>query len=217
MGKNNLPSTGWTRKLFPILLLVLLPPLCGFTDFQVGVKKGVNLATQYGFNRGAYEAELARFFQIGVFASFDFLYGLSLEPGISYSVKGRMDRAAASIDKLMLEGISAPVLLKYTALDSWITSTLYAGAEVAFALSAMSYTGDSVTMTTEALAPGDEFKRFDMGLLAGTEAMLMLGPYVFLIDLRLSLGLLAAQPKGILDGRPRNFVVSLLFGYGLKL
>jgi hypothetical protein len=61
-----------------------------------------------------------------------------------------------------------------------------------------------------------EFNRFDVGLLIGTEAMLMLGPYVFLIDLRFSLGLLAVQPKGVLDGKPRSAVVSLLIGYGLR-
>jgi hypothetical protein len=119
MRKNSFRPNAIAKPI-ALLLLVLLLPICAYADFQVGVKKGLNLATQYGFKRGPYEAELARFFQIGFFASFDFLYGLKLEPGISYSVKGRMDRAAASIDKLMLEGLSAPVLLKYTALESWI-------------------------------------------------------------------------------------------------
>jgi hypothetical protein len=101
-------------------------------------------------------------------------------------------------------------------LESWVTSTLYVGAELAFALSALSYTGDTVTTTTVSLDK-DGFNRFDLGVLVGSEAKLTLGPYIFLIDLRLSFGLLAAQPKGILDGKPRNAVLSLLVGYGLKI
>jgi hypothetical protein len=200
-------------KRSAILLLALIA-IAAHAEFEMGVKKGVNLATQYGFDRGALRPELARFFHIGLFADFPVFATLRGEAEIAYTVRGRLDRGAGTVDKLMLENLTAPFALKIRLLDSWIAAAAYAGAEAAFNLGGLRYSGSSASMTTEPLTSA-ELRLFDVGLLVGTDARVPLGPYLLLLDLRVTVGMLPAVE--LAGEKPRSVVVSLLFGYGLRL
>jgi len=197
-----------------VVLLLTLVCIAAHGDFEAGVKKGLNLATQYGFDRSAFQPEMARFFHIGLFADFPLFAPVRAEAQIAYSVRGRMDRGAGTVDELMLENVTVPFVLKLRLLESWFVATAYAGAEAAFNLGGVRYSGSSAAMTTEALTRSER-RLFDAGLVAGTETKFPLGPWLLLMDLRITVGLLPAVE---LDGeKPRSAVVSVLVGYGLRL
>ena len=151
---------------------------------------------------------------IGLFVDFPLFHAVRAEAQIAYSVRGRVDRGAGTVDELMLENLAVPFALKLRLLESWFIATAYAGAEAAISLGGVRYSGSSASMTTEPLAASDR-RLLDVGLLAGTETKVPLGPWLLLVDLRLTVGML---PVVELDGeKPRSAVLSALVGYGLRL
>lgn len=201
-----------TKRL--VIFFLALLPVAVYGDLEVGVKKGLNLATQYGFERLSLRPELSRLFHIGFYADIPMAARMRLEAGAAYSFRGRMDRLGASFDRLTLQSITVPLTAKYVALESWIESTLYGGAEGVLTLAGSRYSGDASSLATIRLT-SEELRLFDLGVVLGTEARVPFGPFVLLLDLRFTVGLL---PSAVIDGeRPRNALVSLLFGYGMRL
>ncbi len=202
------------KRIF-MALVFLFVCIAVNAEFEIGVKKGINLCTQYGYDRTPLEQEFVGFFNGGLFVEFPISSSISLESGLSYSVKGRKDTAPGFTDQLMLTYISLPAAVKYVFLDGWIISNLYTGAEVSIAINGTSYIGDPVNIAAVNLGK-DELHFFDAGLLLGTEIKVPFGPYIVLLDFRFTLSLLPAVPEQVDEKPPRNAVFSILLGYGLR-
>ncbi len=202
------------KQIFMVLVFLFVC-IAVNAEFEIGVKKGINLCTQYGYDRTPLEQKFVGFFNGGLFAEFPISSSINLESGLSYSVKGRKDTAPGFTDQLMLTYISLPAAVKYVFLNSWIISNLYTGVEVSIAINGTSYVGDPVNITAVKLGK-DELRFFDAGILLGTEMKVPLGTYIVLLDFRFTLSLLPAVPGQIDDKPPRNAVFSILLGYGLR-
>ena len=192
--------------------LLVFPLLLAVSDGYLGVKKGLNVASQYGYDSNFREKRPILGFAGGVYFSWGISDLITLEPEILFSVKGRFEYDELSEYRLSISYFDLPVLFKLRLGGERLGISLYGGPQAAFPLSAAMRIRESRDVpVTRSL--NDDLAGPDAGIVVGIEAGLPVGAYILALDMRYNLGFLPA----LTTGKPRNSTITILLGYGYRM
>ena len=204
------------RVLSTMLMFALFFTICGTTlqaqsKITYGVKGGLSLANLYGDDISDVDSKIG--FTAGAFLNIGTSGQISIQPELLYTMKGAKDDVLGLEEKLKLNYIEVPILIKWTSpSEGTIRPNLFIGPAPAFLMSAKfeeTFGGVLVEIDIK-----DEVKSFDFGVVFGGGLDFAAGSGSFVIDIRYTLGLTSVDDSGF-DADLKNKVFSASIGYAL--
>jgi len=197
------------RSLSIVLFILTISPSFSYSQSKpgLGIKGGINIATQYtsGEGENVYNESLMRFHG-GVYLNIFFHDKFALQPELMISGKGTKWSDPSFETSDLLTYIDLPLLIRYQPID---LLNIHAGPQIGYLISAMQdpVAGD------EKVDIKDWYNNLDLGLAFGAEANLPIGVN---ITARYILGISSASNEvEYIDPWKNNFIqVSL--GYRIK-
>jgi len=200
------------RRLVTVVFLIAFIHVHLPAEVYLGVRKGLNLSTQYGYDRGSLHGIPKCGFVGGIFMTLRLSQRWTLQPEILFSMKGRTDENSDRKESLSMSYLDFPLLLKYSLAGSRVRLSAYTGLQLSVLLSGILKEEGQEETVLVPLEPED-YHAVDMGLLLGAEIAVPVGAHLVSLGVRTTLGFLPV----LTEGRPRNLVFALTMGYAFRL
>lgn len=195
-----------------IIIILVIFPVCGLNgDFLLGLKRGINLNSQYDFEP-VMKQGMGWGLNGGIFSTITLYKKVLLQVEILISNKGRKELVADITRRIILTYLDIPLLIKYNFLESWISSSIYVGVQPSVNLSGVDVWADSYGEDSFKIQK-EERTSFDIGVSVGAEIGFPIKSIVFFLDFRYTIGFVST----FFGERAKNSVFSLFIEYGISL
>ena len=202
-----------SRRLIVSALLLVALAVCAWCEVFPGLKKSLNISSQYGYDITLVQESPLLGFAGGLYLAWAVSENFVVQQEALVSRKGRQSTGSDYNVNILLTYLDFPLLLKFRYLHTWLTASVYAGAHYSDCLDG-SVDVSGLYGHEQFPIPSQDLNPHDAGVLVGADFGLeILEAFNIYVDLRYTLGLLAALEFD----RSRNSNLTLSVGYGFKL